>query len=64
MDTYIMLLDRQPARTPPRRADVRLKIGLAGTLLLSVICTIGPSLSAHASMPASRTTAPAVEAAA
>ena len=46
MDTYIVLLDRYPLRTVPRRDDARLKIGLTGTLLLSVISSVGPSLSA------------------
>jgi hypothetical protein len=48
MDTYIVFQDRCPSRTAPSRADARLKIGLAGTLFLAVIGSIGPSLSAHA----------------
>jgi hypothetical protein len=61
MDTYIVLLDRYPARTAPRRADARLRIGLAGTLLFSVICTVGPSLSPYASLRAGEIAALAVE---
>ena len=61
MDTYIVIQDRCPSRTAPRRADARLKIGLAGTLLLSVICSVGPSLSAHASTPAGQIAALAAE---
>ena len=45
METYIVLLDRYPPRSAPGRADTRLKIGLTGTLLMSVICSVGPSLS-------------------
>lgn len=61
MDTYIVLLDRYPSRAASRRADARLKIGLTGTLLLSVICSVGPSLSAYASMPARQIAALAIE---
>lgn len=45
METYIVLLDRYHSRPAPGRADTRLKIGLTGTLLMSVICSVGPSLS-------------------
>ena len=61
MDTYILLLDRHPPRMAAYRTDARLKIGLTGTLLLSVICSVGPSLSAYASMPARRIAALAIE---
>ena len=62
MDTYILLLDRHPPKMAAHRADARLKIGLTGTLLLSVICSVGPSLSPHASMRAGQIATPVVEA--